>query len=173
MTLRLGDLTTLGLQSTRLGADDLSRVTELCRQCVDFFELATGDSNPVSAASDLLQVGPPAVPPQRKFVLGFEREARLVGVADLIQDFPGSGEWYVGLLLLVQQERSRGLGRGLWTELESWLRSSGARAVRLVVQEQNPRGAAFWTSLGFVREAQVSQVLPTRTNVCWKFTKRI
>jgi ribosomal protein S18 acetylase RimI-like enzyme len=162
-----------GVASTRLGAADLLRVTELFGQCAGFLKLVSGDTNPATAARDLLEVGPPDVPAKRKHVLGFEVADQLIGVADLIQDYPGDGDWYVGLLLLLEQYRGRGVGRALWMELESWLHSSGGQAIRLVVQDQNPRAAAFWASLGFVQEGRVSQVLPDRTNVCWKFTKRL
>jgi ribosomal protein S18 acetylase RimI-like enzyme len=75
--------------------------------------------------------------------------------------------------LLLPDERARGAGRAIWSATEIWVRSLGGRVVRLIVQEQNPRAADFWASLGFVEKGQVPQHLETRTNACWKYEKEL
>lgn len=168
----LPDLKSLGLTVTRLRSTDAGTVSELCHGCRDFFELVTGEPVATTTALDVQEQGPPGVDSARKHVLGFWREGRLVGMMDLIEGFPADDEWYVGLLVLLPSERNRGGGRAIWTAVEIRVREAGCSVVRLVVQEQNPRAAHFWTSLGFVKGAQVVQSLGSRTNHCWRFEKR-
>jgi ribosomal protein S18 acetylase RimI-like enzyme len=173
MTLALPDLSGLGLTARRLQPTDRERLIELCRSCSEFFELVAGESGPSKTADNLLEKRPPGVDPRRKYLLGVERGDRLVGVIDLIDGYPAKHDWYVGTLLLLPEERARGTGRAIWSATEIWVRSLGGRVVRLIVQEQNPRAADFWASLGFVSKGQVPQYLETRTNACWSYVKEL
>jgi ribosomal protein S18 acetylase RimI-like enzyme len=168
----LPDLAPLGLSARRLDQNDQVRLAALCRTCGDFFELVEGRPGSEETANGLLNVAPPNVTSEKKFVFGFERAVSLVGVVDLIDGFPEPGGWYVGILLLAPGERSHGLGRALWASLERWLLGRNADAVRLIVQEQNPGAMRFWRSLGFETEAKVQQILPGRTNQTWRLAKR-
>ena len=150
-------------------AADLER---FCDRCETFFELITGERDAAATAAALLASRPPGVAPDRKFVFGIRRDAEVIAVVDLIEGFPSANEWYVGLLLLLPDERNHQLGRALWHAIEDWIRSRGGRAARLLVQDQNDGAARFWRSLGFVNEIRVQQRLAGRTNECWQFVKR-
>ena len=173
MTLLSPSLTALGLVVTRLQTMHAATVTDFCRRCSAFFELVTGESDAAKIATELLDKGPPGVDPSRKHVLGIERDDRLVGIVHLIEDFPTEGAWYLGTLLLLPDERNRGTGRAIWTAIETCVHSSGGRVLRLIVQEQNPRAASFWTSLDFVTDGQVPQLMGSRANLCWRFEKHL
>jgi ribosomal protein S18 acetylase RimI-like enzyme len=168
----LPDLTPVGLSARRLDQNDQARLAAFCRNCSDFFELVEGRAGSEDTADELLNVAPPNVAREKKFVFGFERGVSLVGVVDMIDGFPEPGGWYVGILLLAPGERSQGLGRALWVSLERWLLGRKADAVRLIVQEQNTGAMRFWRSLGFDTEAKVQQVLHGRTNQTWRLAKR-
>lgn len=168
----LPDLTPVGLSARRLDQNDQARLAAFCCTCSDFFELVEGRPGSEETADELLNVAPPNVASEKKFVFGFERVVSLVGVVDLIDGFPEPGCWYVGILLLAPGERSQGLGHALWVSLERWLLGRKADAVRLIVQEQNPGAMRFWRSLGFETEAKVQQLLPGRTNQAWRLAKR-
>ena len=92
---------------------------------------------------------PGSVSSGTKRVFGIDRSGALVGVAELVDGFPGPKDWYVGLLLLVPAARGRGVGTEVWLGLRDWMRGSGAEVVRLVVQKQNLPARAFWDKQGF------------------------
>jgi ribosomal protein S18 acetylase RimI-like enzyme len=162
-----------GLAAKTIRATDAADFTEFCRKCSRFFSLIADDSDAAEMARNLLEARPTGVEPDRKHVIGIQRGSECVAIADLLEGFPHEGEWYVGLLLLLPEERSRGLGRTVWNAMEMWIRSQGGRRIRLVVQQQNPGAARFWTSLGFSNSGQVEQVLMTRNNRCWRFEKEL
>jgi ribosomal protein S18 acetylase RimI-like enzyme len=169
-------LGSLRLAAKRLRAShesDVAEVTEFCRKCGDFFALVASESDADETARHLLEARPPGVEPERKHVLGIQRGNECVAIVDLLEGFPRKAEWYVGLLLLSPEERNRGLGRAVWNAMETWMRSQRCRLIRLIVQEQNPDAARVWRSVGFNANGQVEQVLASRTNLCWRFEKRL
>ena len=161
-----------GSTSRRLDQNDQPRLAAFCRSCSDFFELVEGRAGTGKTADKLLNGAPPNVAREKKFVFGFERDVSLVGVVDLIDGFPESGGWYVGILLLAPGERSQGMGHALWVSLERWLFGRKADVVRLIVQEQNPRALRFWRSLGFETETKAQLLDLGLTNQTWKLAKR-
>ncbi|WP_406321376.1 GNAT family N-acetyltransferase [Streptomyces sp. NBC_00519] len=76
---------------------------------------------------------------------------RLVGVAITHADHPDPADpdpW-IGLLMVDAGEHGRGHGRRLATLVEEKFRVAGRDAVRLAVLDNNPKGLAFWTALGY------------------------
>ena len=169
----LPGLGALGLTARRLDEGDTATVTEFCHECSAFFTLVTGESSAPETAHHVLQSRPPEVDPSRKHVVGFTRNRQVVAIVDLLEGFPAESEWYAGLLLLAPSERSRGLGTAVWSAIETWIRAAGGRQVRLIVQQQNPGAARFWRSVGFGADGEVKQVLGSRSNLCWRFVKRL
>ncbi|MEP6731682.1 MAG: GNAT family N-acetyltransferase, partial [bacterium] len=166
-------LRALGLAVTRLDGTQSVRVAEFCRQCRAFFELVTGEEDAAISARGLLEDGPPGVTDDRRYLLGIERANELVGVVGLIDGFPAATDWYVGIFLLLPEERNRGNGRAIWTAMEAYVRSRGGHVIRLIVQDQNVGAVRFWQSVGFVTHGQVQQQLANRANLCWRFERTL
>jgi ribosomal protein S18 acetylase RimI-like enzyme len=126
----------------------------------DYFELATGAPPGPDEARSLLQSLPRGKTHADKFVIGlFDAPGHLVGVLDVIRDYPGPGDWYLGLLLFGRSSRGRGLGERVYQRLEEWVRASGGRAVHLIVQQENPGAIRFWQRMGFEVKGMGRQVL--------------
>ncbi|MEU6259110.1 GNAT family N-acetyltransferase [Streptomyces sp. NPDC047043] len=84
-------------------------------------------------------------------VLLARSEGRLVGIAVTLAHHPDPADpdpW-IGLLMVDAREHGRGYGRRLATLVEDRFRAAGRDAVRLAVLENNPKGLAFWTALGY------------------------
>ncbi|WP_159667052.1 GNAT family N-acetyltransferase [Streptomyces mexicanus] len=84
-------------------------------------------------------------------VLLARSEGRLVGVAVTLAHHPDPADpdpW-IGLLMVDARRQRQGHGRRLVQLLEDRFRRAGRTAVRLAVLENNPKGLAFWTALGY------------------------
>ncbi|MFJ1669361.1 GNAT family N-acetyltransferase [Streptomyces bottropensis] len=82
---------------------------------------------------------------------GRSGEGRLVGVAITLARHPDPADpdpW-IGLLLVDPTAQRRGYGSQLASLVEERFRQAGRTAVRLAVLDNNPRGLAFWTALGY------------------------
>ena len=89
-----------------------------------------------------------------KRVIGiFDGDGIMVGVLDAITDWPESGVWTMGMLLLQPSARGGGLGRDALTAYEAWARSQGAQAYRTAVVSHHEKGIRFLESAGYRRES--------------------
>ncbi|MCI3132990.1 GNAT family N-acetyltransferase [Phenylobacterium aquaticum] len=145
----------------------------LLERCADFEILVTGAPPGPTAAEDLLVDAPEDHPLRDKFVIGVWTDQGLTATIDLLRHFPQEHVWYVGLLLVAPESRGQGLGRRIVEALIDWVRRQGGRALRLVVQEQNPRAMAFWRAHDFQPIGTAVQELEARTNQVTRMERRI
>ncbi|MEV3856038.1 GNAT family N-acetyltransferase [Streptomyces sp. NPDC050095] len=76
---------------------------------------------------------------------------RLAGVAVTLAHHPDPADpdpW-IGFLIVDGARQRKGYGRELAAAVEERFRAAGRDAVRLAVLEANPKGLAFWQSLGY------------------------
>lgn len=136
------------------------------QECRDYVELVTGAPPGPDEARQLLRALPRGKGREDKFVIGlFDAPGHLVGVLDVIRDYPEARDWYVGLLLFGPSSRGRRLGERVYRRLEDWVRAEGGRSVHLVVTEENPRAIEFWRRMGFEVRGMGKQILPNKENV--------
>ncbi|MEU9150146.1 GNAT family N-acetyltransferase [Streptomyces sp. NPDC048417] len=84
-------------------------------------------------------------------VLLARAEGQLVGVVVTLARHPDPADpdpW-IGLLMVDAAARARGYGRRIAEGVEERFRAAGRDALRLAVLENNPKGLAFWTALGY------------------------
>lgn len=136
--------------AARLTRDAAPRLQALCERCGDHYELEEGAPARPDAAEYLLGCVPAGKTLADKHVIGIhDAGGKLVGVLDLIQDCPGEGEWWLGLLLLHPAARAGGLGTRILHALERAVAAAGGTAIHPGVLEQNAAAERFWRRHGF------------------------
>jgi ribosomal protein S18 acetylase RimI-like enzyme len=139
-----------GCFGVRLDESRRGELQAFYERCCDYFELVTGQPPGPDEAGDLLRSVPRGKTHDDKFVIGlFDAPGHLVGVLDVIRDFPERGEWYLGLLLFEPTLRGHKLGDRVYHRLEEWVRAQGGTALHLIVEEVNPGALRFWQRMGF------------------------
>jgi GNAT superfamily N-acetyltransferase len=137
--------------ATRLALADAPALQRLCDRCSDYYELEGRVPTLPGTAEDVLTSLPPGKTHADKHVLGIVApDGELVGVLDLIRDYPGEREWWIGLLLLDPEARAAGLGSRVLHEVERVVAAAEGTVVHLGVLEQNGPGERFWRRHGFV-----------------------
>jgi|GEM_PF-3309166 len=132
----------------------------------DFFQLCEGVNG---TGTGILSACPPSKDIHRdKFILGLYDEHMLIGLLDIIRDYPEAGIWTIGYLLIHPAYRSQGLGSKLIKDLETSLYPS---KLRCIVQEQNVRALKFWKSNGFLITSQIKDTLGKLENVTYVLEK--
>ena len=132
-----------------LAASDVDALQALMERCDEFLSLVQGaPPSPVEAES-LMAALPEGKSFDDKLVLGVEVEQTLVGVIDLIRDYPVGGTWVLGLLLLEPVRRSNGLGAEVLSALERYVAGRGGRVLRLAIQDVNGGAKRFWQRNGY------------------------
>ena len=138
-----------GLTIDRVSREDelaLRELQGLLERCSDYYELHEGEPPRSSAAADEFDTVPAAIPRENVFVLAFRDGDELVAEMSLIREYPKPGEWWIALFVVDPRVRGRGFGRRICRGI---FRSLAGSAMLLAVDEENPRGDAFWRSLGF------------------------
>lgn len=139
-----------GYRVARLGPGDAAAVQELYERCSDYHQLEEGIPTRPGAAEHLLTVLPPGKEPADKYVLGlYAPEGGLVGVLDLIRDYPRPGEWWLGLLMLDPRARASGLGSRVCRAVQRAVAARGGTSIHLGVLEHNTAAERFWRRHGF------------------------
>jgi len=134
----------------QLTGRDCERLQNLLVRCSDFNQLINGEPPGEHEAEETLMDLPPGKTSADKIVLGIEDQTgALVGLIDLVKDFPEQDKWFIGLLLLAPAERGKGSGKLVMKALEDWACEGGARKLGLGVLEHNLEGHAFWLRMGF------------------------
>jgi len=142
--------------------------------CRDYFELVTGQPPSPSEAADLIAAVPRGKTRDDKFVIGlFDAPGHLVGVLDVIRDFPKAGEWYLGLLLFEPTLRGKKLGDRVYHRLEEWVRAQGGTAIHLIVEEVNPGALRLWQRMGFEVRGMGKRTLKGAESVFISMTREL
>lgn len=133
-----------------LPLDDVPNLQKLFEESKDYSKLIEGRLPRPNDAQDLLLALPDGKSLKDKFVLGVYEEDILVGVIDLVKDYPEQNMWFIGLLLLSPQYRNKGFGSKIYCKLrEELITLENAKAIRISVAEQNSNALNFWRKLGF------------------------
>ncbi|HTA21027.1 MAG TPA: GNAT family N-acetyltransferase [Polyangia bacterium] len=144
----------LGARFLRLTNADLPRLLQLCRSCSDFYALIEGQPPSDETAAELLGPLEDKYARGTRHVWGVEKDGALIAVAELLEGYPSSHDWYIGLLLIAPEHRRQGLGTQLCAGLVRWMGERSASVVRLVVHQQNAGARAFWDRQGFIVERE-------------------
>ncbi len=134
----------------RLSLEDIEAVQALCEKCLDYMLLVDGHpADPDGVERDFQEV-PPGNLPEDKFVFGIVNQRNdLVGLLDVVHSYPEKKIWWIGLLLLIPDIRSQGIGQKVLEGFANYVRANGGQAIMLGVVEDNARAYQFWSRVGF------------------------
>lgn len=150
----------------RLTLGDENILQQLCTRCSDYYEVVEGRNPTQNAGHEILTMLPPNKDYKDKFVLGvFNQNSDLVGVIDVVKDYPDKGEWMIGLLMIDPMERCKGLGRSIHNGLIKWASKSKADKLRIGAAEDNYKSICFWSKLGYEEIKKVNIKLGDKDNV--------
>lgn len=130
---------------------DEARLQRLLERCSDYYELHEGWPTPADAGEYELKLDASVVPKTAGlFVLALEEsDGTLTGAVQILTDCPEPGIWWIGLLIVAPELRSRGLGSELVRHAFAAAEEAGVGTIQLAVSLQNPRGLHFWENAGF------------------------
>lgn len=139
-----------GYTFAKLTCADVSLIQAVLERCADYLDLVAGLPPSPSLALRLCTELPEGKNEQDKWLFGiFVAQHHCIGLLDAVCNYPRSGEWFLGLLLLEPAWRGHQRGEQIYRTFEQWVISSGAHAIHLSVALQNEKAFRFWIRLGF------------------------
>ncbi len=140
-----------------LTIDNLKSIEILNLKCSDYYILHDGVLPSKKIALEIFSDLPPGKNYEDKFVLGiYKNTNELIGIIDIIKNFPVDGEWMLGLLLIEPEERDNGLGKLIHKGSVQWAVKVGSKSFRIGVIEDNHKGKRFWSDLGYIKIKEVT-----------------
>lgn len=149
-----------------LCTDNLNIVEKLCEKCSDYYFLHDGVLPSMKEVNEIFIALPPNKNYEDKFVLGiFRFDNNLVGIVDIVKNFPTVGEWMLGLMLIEPEERGNKLGTIVHKALSEWATKLGAKSFRIGVIQENYKGIKFWSGLGYKKIKEIDMEFISKTHV--------
>lgn len=130
-----------------LSPADRVAVEELFADDGGYAERVHGRSAAPEDVHDLFTARPPECEAEQKHTMGLWTEDELVGVADLLVDYPEAGTNYLGLLQIRADRKGLGLAAQFHRELMALFR--GGSVWRLSVVDSNREVVGFWQRMGY------------------------
>ncbi len=137
-----------------LGEKEFNKIQDFLDLFDDFFILCECEKG---TATGLLSACPPGKDVKSdKILTGIYSNNILIGIIDLIKDYPEDGVWTIGYLLIHPHYRNQKIGSNIISALS---KQTDIKKLRCVVQAQNPRALNFWENLGFIITSSIKERL--------------
>lgn len=133
-----------------LKKSDIYDIQNLCEKCSDYFILEQGSEPDNNTGRETLEMLPSKKGYDDKFALGvYDTQNQLIGLIDIIKDYPIENEWMLGLLLINPENRNKGLGKLLHNGLVDWVGSQKGEKIIIGVLDNNQKAFKFWSNIGY------------------------
>jgi GNAT superfamily N-acetyltransferase len=131
--------------------EDLGAMQEVLERSTDYHELVLGHPPGPAEAQSIYAVLPEGVDSyDAKLVFAVSGDdGAMIGIADVVRDWPSLGTWMIGLLVLVPEARGAGNGARALARIEDSAIEAGAVSMRVAVYRANKRALAFWEHSGY------------------------
>jgi RimJ/RimL family protein N-acetyltransferase len=153
------DIEAGGLDIVLAREADLPAIQALFEGDPGYFLLVQGTPPDASEARSLIRELPDGKSYADKFVYTVRRDGELLGVIDLIRDYPDPGTWFLGLIFLSCAARGTGLAAHLIDALRAHVVAEGGQVMRLAVVRPNRRARTLYDRVGFAFVYSVERVL--------------
>ena len=128
---------------------DREVVASLFSNATDYVLLETGRPPDSGTVDEFFDERPPNVGPSGAVHFGAFEAEQVVGILGMTFGYPEETDAYIGLLLLSEDARGRGLGSEILAAATNVARRHGAKRQFIAVLDENPKGRAFWEREGF------------------------
>lgn len=163
-----------GYEIKRIYITEIGKAKDLCLKCSDYYILSGGELPVEDDAKEIFTALPTNKDYKDKFVLGiFNNINELIGIIDIVRNFPIESTWIIGLMLIEPEERCNGLGSEIHKELVNWLRNLGAKVLRIGVIKENHKGIKFWTSLGYEKVNEIEMEFNLKKHIVYSMELKI
>ncbi|UYO98829.1 GNAT family N-acetyltransferase [Oceanotoga sp. DSM 15011] len=148
-----------------LDKTDYEIIKNLYEKCSDYFILSSNTKASNEDIDELLFKLPPNKTLEDKFIFGMFLKDNLIGVIDLIKNFPEKYEWIIGLFLIDPSKRKQGFGKMFHNKLLEFAKSNNAKSIRIGVIEENIDGIKFWENIGYKKTDEISMKIKNKNHI--------
>lgn len=145
-----------GYSLRQLNLEDQGILQVLCDRCAWNENIIISSSQEKNVSLVILKELPPGKKYEDKILLGIFENSNLVGVLDMVKDFPVKGELILGLLMFDPKVTDKGLRGKIHDCIIDWAINNGFDKLRLDVAADNQASYNFWKKLGYTDTKRVN-----------------
>ena len=138
-------------RALEVGEADVPELQRFFEANPEYFHIVGGEGPGADAAREEFEDRPPAGwPCGRTWLIRFvDGAGDTIGMADVVSNLLAEGVWHIGLFIVATSLHGTGAAQALYAGLEDWIRSNGARWLRLNVVVGNLPAERFWNRAGY------------------------
>lgn len=142
----------------RLDKNDVNSIYDLCCKNYIFYQYHPPFVTKESILEDMT-VLPPGKSADDKYYVGYFEKEALIGVMDLILDYPENKIAFIGFFMVNTLYQNRGIGSEIIREAIICLKSFGYHEIRPGIDKGNPQSYAFWAKNNFAAISEAEYIL--------------
>ena len=132
-----------------LKTNDSKSVLDLYKSNHQYFEYCPPQPT-IESVNDDLSTLPNNVDITDKHYLGFYDNNQLIGIIDLITNYPDKQTCFIGLFMIDSKYQNKGIGSSLIKDICVFLKANNYKYIRLAYGLNNNKAKAFWEKNGFI-----------------------
>ena len=129
--------------------EDIPSVLSLCKDNTLYYEYYPPLPNTLSIKEDMYAL-PKNKMMKDKYYVGYFEKNELIGVMDLIKDYPNNETCFIGFFMIKKDKQNKGKGSSIIDELCFYLKTLGYKYLKLAWVKGNPESEHFWLKKDFV-----------------------
>lgn len=143
--------------------ENIEKALKIYKTNIEFFNLLSEEEGIGkekiaygTVLKDLSNLPPNIGPDKKYFGIIVDEDNEVIGVLDLIYGYPKKDIAYIGLFVIDKKLQRRKIGKEIIKDLEEKLKEREFTKIKLGVIKINPKGKAFWESVGFTQTKEFS-----------------
>ena len=133
--------------------NDIDNVYNLCKNNPTYYKYCPPDVSKDSIKEDMYAL-PKNKTFEDKFYVGIYDSDNLIGVLDLILDYPNVDSAFIGFFMIGKEYQGNGIGTNIVTDLVEYLKNIGYIEVNLAYAKGNEESESFWLKNSFEKTGQ-------------------
>ena len=138
-------------RAVELGVGDIPTIQLFLEKNPEYFLSAEGEPPGAGQAKEEFESElPEGWAFTKRWAIGIlGKEGEVEAFVTIVSDMLTPGAWHIGMFILSTHKHGQGVATRIFEGLEAWLKTFGARWLRLGVIEGNDRAERFWERSGF------------------------
>ena len=130
-------------------SDNLNQYEDVFYCNTEYYMVTEGRAATKRDCEETLEYTVEGIPGSNHHKIGFFDQENPVACLFLIEGYPENDVLWLGLFLVHNRYKRRGIGTACIQSLIEGLRETSTRKIRLSVQDNNVSGLSFWRRMGF------------------------
>ena len=151
----------------RIGENEISAVYRLCKTNKRFYGYL-GFVPTRESLTEIISEAENEDGDEKKYLVGFYDEGRLVAVLDLITSYPDAKSAFIGWFMVDGELQKQGIGSRIIADVRAALKGWGFTNIELGCVKENVEAISFWEGMGFKPTGE-EKTVGKHTDVTYRF----